>query len=86
VWFEIGEKNIFEYEQAGVKEYWIIDRGNEKMEVYYLSGQGKYERQKLEGEVLKSKVLPNFWLKVEWLWQEPLPNLTDVMRELRTKI
>jgi len=27
-------------------------------------------------------VLPDFWLLVEWLWQEPLPKTLDVLREL----
>lgn len=79
-------EKYFEYEAAGVKEYWVIDPGNEKMEIYCLNEQGKYERQKPENGVLKSKVLSNFWLKTEWLWQETLPNVVDLAKELKIKI
>jgi hypothetical protein len=34
-----------------------------------------------EGEYHAS-VLPGFLLRVEWLWQEPLPKTLDVLREL----
>lgn len=79
-------EKYFEYKQAGVKEYWMIDSGNEKMEVYYLGEQGKYERQKAVKGVLKSKVLLNFWLKVDWLWQETLPNVLETVMKLGTNI
>lgn len=32
--------------------------------------------------VYRSEVMPGFWLLVEWLWQEPLPKILDVLREL----
>lgn len=43
---------------------------------------GRY-RQVPVGEdgIFRSKVLPGFWIKVEWLWQEPRPALLDVARE-----
>jgi hypothetical protein len=52
-------------------------------EFYHLEG----ERYRLafagaEGEY-RSAVLPDFWLRVEWLWQQPLPPVLDVLRELR---
>ncbi len=76
----------FEYEQAGVKEYWIIDPNAEKMMIYCLNDLGKYESQKPEKKILHSKVLPSFWLKSEWLWQDPLPNVIEIARELQIKI
>ncbi len=76
----------FEYEKAGVKEYWIIDPNSEQMKIYCLNEQGKYESQKTEKEILKSKVLPGFWIKPEWLWQEPLPNVLIIAKELNIKI
>ena len=27
-------------------------------------------------------VLPGFWLRAEWLWENPLPYMLDVLREL----
>jgi hypothetical protein len=26
--------------------------------------------------------MPGFWLRVEWLWQEPLPPVEDVLLEI----
>jgi hypothetical protein len=31
---------------------------------------------------LAETVLPGFWLRVEWLWQESLPKTLDVVRKL----
>jgi len=28
-----------------------------------------------EGGIYRSRVLPGFWLRVEWLWQIPTPDL-----------
>ena len=56
-----------EYERAGIKEYWVIDPIYEKMNIYCLNEQGKYETQKIEQGILKSKVLSGFWIKPEWL-------------------
>jgi hypothetical protein len=28
------------------------------------------------------EAVPGFWLRVKWLWQEPLPKVLDVLREL----
>jgi len=79
-------EKYFEYEQAGVEEYWIIDPGNERMEIYCLNQQGKYEAQKAESGVFQSKILPGFWVKAEWFWQEPLPNVVTIARELQIKL
>jgi Uma2 family endonuclease len=75
-----------EYEKAGIKEYWVIDPIYEKMNIYCLNEHGKYEAQKAENKILESKVLRGFWIKPEWLWQEPLPNVISVAKELKIKI
>ena len=52
-------------------------------ECYQLGTDGRY-RLRFGGEAggYQSEVLPGFWLKVEWLWQEPLPPVLPVLREL----
>ncbi|MDZ7262028.1 MAG: Uma2 family endonuclease [candidate division KSB1 bacterium] len=77
---------FLEYEKAGVKEYWIIDPSNERMEIYCLNDQGEYERQQIKEGRLESKVLPGFWLRPQWLWQEPLPSVIAIARELKMRI
>ena len=73
----------FEYEKAKIREYWVIDPSNQRMEIYILNARGKFESQKKEKGVLTSNVLTKFWLKPEWLWQEPLPNVLKVAKELK---
>ena len=43
--------------------------------------QGKYRRVKPEGGFLASEVVPGFKIRPEWLWQEPLPSVVEVLRE-----
>lgn len=72
-----------EYEMAGVREYWLIDPQREEARLYHLGEKGWYEPVLLDAEgVYRSRVVPGFWLKVDWLWQEPLPKVLDVLREM----
>ena len=76
-----GEK-FYEYAQGGVPEYWLIDPQMEWAGFYHL----EKERYRVafsgkEGEY-HALTLPGFWLRVEWLWQEPLPAIEDVLLEV----
>ena len=71
----------YEYQEAGVKEYWVVDPSAKVMAVYWLE-QGHYERIKPEEGIYRSKAVPGFWLKPEWLWQDPLPKVLDIAREM----
>jgi Uma2 family endonuclease len=75
-------KKFYEYEQGGVPEYWLIDPQAHRAEFYRLE-RGVY-RMAFSGEegVYRSGVLPGFWLRVEWLWQEPLLAVEDVLLEV----
>ncbi|HID62136.1 MAG TPA: Uma2 family endonuclease, partial [Anaerolineae bacterium] len=71
-----------EYEAGHVPEYWLIDPIRERAEFYRL----EKERYELvfagrEGEY-RSEVIAGFWLRVEWLWQEPLPPVEDVLLDV----
>ncbi len=77
-----GDKFI-EYEAAGVCEYWLIDPDREQAEFYQLAETGRYRLASLDSEGrFHSAILPGFWLKVDWLWQEPLPKGLEVIRQL----
>ncbi|HID61877.1 MAG TPA: Uma2 family endonuclease [Anaerolineae bacterium] len=77
-----GDKFV-EYEAAGVLEYWLIDPLRRRAEFYRRDAEGYYAQVFGGGEGLyQSEVIPGFWLKVEWLWQEPLPKVLDVLREM----
>jgi Uma2 family endonuclease len=76
-----GEK-FYEYAQGGVPEYWLIDPQRQWAEFYRL--QGGHYLPVLSGGVgqAEATVLPGFWLRVEWLWQRPLPGVEDVLLEV----
>lgn len=75
----------YEYEEAGVPEYWLIDPLRERVEVYHLTVRGDYDRVSLgEPEVLRSNVLPGMKIPAAWLWQVPLPPLDEVFDAWRT--
>lgn len=76
-----GDK-FYEYEKAGVREYWIIDYERQKVEFYNLDKDGFFQMVFAdETNFFQSQVLPNLRLNVSWLWQEKLPNLLQVLKE-----
>jgi Uma2 family endonuclease len=75
-----GEK-FYEYEQAGVPEYWLVDPDRKKVELYRLGVDGTYEPAALgEPAALRAECLPGMWILTEWLWQEPLPRMNEVQK------
>jgi len=76
-----GDK-FYEYARGGAPEYWLIDPQMEWAEFYQLE-EGRYRLafSGKEGEY-HALVLPDFWLRVEWLWQEPLPSSTRTLAEI----
>lgn len=74
-----------DYARAGVREYWVIDRFNDRVECYALVRGGKYKGiAEVDGK-LASKVLPGFYLRTEWLLRRVLPSRRSVLRELGVK-
>lgn len=77
-----GEK-FYEYEQAGIPEYWLLDPQTHRSEFYQLDPAGVYQLITPDQEgIYRSAILSGFWLRVGWLWQQPLPRVLDVLREL----
>lgn len=76
-----GEK-FYEYEEGGVREYWLIDPQRKQAEFYQRGDSGFYQAISAdELGVYHSQVMPGLWIKVDWLWQEPLPQLLSVLKE-----
>ena len=76
-----GEK-FSEYEQGGVREYWVIDPERKQAMFYQLGADGTYRPVAPNAQgVYESAVLPGLWLKVDWLWRRPLPPVVDILRE-----
>lgn len=71
-----------EYEKAGVKEYWIIDYRRRTANFYNPDEDGKYKLRYLTAEGdFESRAVEGLWIKPEWLWQETLPDLMEILKE-----
>ena len=72
-----------EYEAAGIREYWLIDPDQRQAAFYHLGPDGRFAVLPIEASgVFRSTVISGFWLRVDWLWQYPLPQRRTVLRQL----
>jgi Uma2 family endonuclease len=76
-----GDK-FYEYQRAGIAEYWLIDPQTGRTEFYQLDSSGHYRPIAADNAgVYRSSVLMGFWLRLEWL-RPPLPDVEDVLLEV----
>jgi Uma2 family endonuclease len=75
-----GAKYV-EYEQGGVREYWLIDPKRRQAEFYHLGRDRIYHLIPFPDGVFRSVVLKDLWLEVAWLWQKPLPSTPDIWKK-----
>ena len=60
-----------EYENAGIREYWLIDPELKTADFYVLKS-GVYRPARIDAEGrFWSAILPGFWIEVNWLWDQP---------------
>jgi len=71
-----------EYQEAGVREYWVFDPQAEHVEWYRLGAQGHYEMISPREGALFSEALPGFFVRQDWLWREKLPDPITLVREM----
>jgi Uma2 family endonuclease len=84
-----GDK-FFEYQEAHIPEYWLIDPITRRAEFYQLDAQGAYALVAPDADgVYRLPTFPGFWLDVAWLWLDPLPPveraLLSIDREAYTR-
>jgi Uma2 family endonuclease len=76
-----GDK-FYEYEKGGVKEYWLIDPERKRAEFYRFGRDKQFHSIEVgTDDVFRSLVLKGLWLRVDWLWQRPMPKLMKVLKE-----
>lgn len=78
------DEKFYEYQQGGVREYWIIDPRPQRLraDFYVLDAHGRYQPVPIPDNRYQAAVLPNFWLDVEWLWADdpnPLAALAAIV-------
>lgn len=72
-----------EYREAGIPEYWLIDPQLEQADFYQLDNAGRYQAATLGSDgIFRSRAVAGFWLRVDWLWQDPLPETSQVLLEI----
>lgn len=64
---------FYEYEQAGVGEYWLVDPERKSAEFHVLMNGRFVARLPDDDGIFRSKAVPGFWLPVDWLWSPPDP-------------
>lgn len=75
------EKKRNLYEKFKFPEYWIIDEELQKVTLLRLGARGYKDVRPRKG-VLVSKILPGFWLRPEWTWQQPRRRKADVLADI----
>ncbi|MBC7097589.1 Uma2 family endonuclease [Candidatus Bipolaricaulota bacterium] len=75
---DLVEKPV-DYAAAGIPEYWVVDSEHKEIVVHRLSGE-EYEVKRVTAGEIESTSVPGFWLKVGWLFQEPLPPAGDCLK------
>lgn len=72
-----------EYQRAGILEYWVFDPRPDKERAYFyhLTPEGVYRPVPPDTDgYYQSVVLPGFRLRLDWLWQDPLPPLPGLVQ------
>jgi len=71
------------YEEAGVREYWLVNAVKRKAQFFRLGRDGRYHAVRLEKRrIFRSRVINGFWLDVEWLIADQLPEEADCLEAI----
>lgn len=83
---DYGEK-LEEYEKGGVGEYWLFDPQRRASFFYRQQESGGYLSILPDAEGnYRTPCLPKFFLHVPTLWQDELPNVMQIMEQVRAML
>ncbi|MBI4674905.1 MAG: Uma2 family endonuclease [Chloroflexi bacterium] len=77
---------FYEYEEAGVPEYLIVDSrpGKGRIDFYTLDEKGSYQPIVADAQGrYHSRVIKGFWFRQEWLFQDEMPDPLTALGEIR---
>lgn len=70
-----------DYRSIKVPEIWLIDQVKGQVRVLRRQGE-RYEEQVMRRGILRSEVIEGFWLKVDWIFKKPLPNVLETLQKI----
>jgi Uma2 family endonuclease len=73
-----------EYESGGVGEYWIIDPLGKQIEAFGRAGS-RLELLPHAVDQITSAIVPGWYIRPSWLWQEPPLDVRVALAELGVK-
>jgi Uma2 family endonuclease len=73
------DEKFREYAKAGVHEYWLINPMRRAAACFELKS-GRYKKLAIEDDVVRSRVVDGFFLRIDWLWNTP--PILEALREL----
>ncbi|MHA1652325.1 MAG: Uma2 family endonuclease [Candidatus Helarchaeota archaeon] len=68
--------------EKGVQEIWAIDPMLQELTVYSPNSPSKLYKK--EG-IIKSTILKDFWIKIEWLWSPETKDPIDCLNEILSR-
>lgn len=76
-----------EYEQIGVREFWLIDQPKQRIFVYDLSPEGNFVERQIQGGSLHSTTVEGLKIQLDWLWCKPeeFPSILSIVQEFLSK-
>jgi len=78
---DVGTKFV-QYEEHGVREYWILDPESLAHRFYRRHGNGEFVEFASGEETIASEVVPGFVLRRAWLDPSALPKVDIALREI----
>jgi Uma2 family endonuclease len=77
---------LMEYQDIGVREYWIIDPERQTAIFYVRNAEGRFVRGALTGTVYTTPLLPGLKVETALLWQSPLPDIAVTLEAVRAML
>jgi len=76
---------FYEYQSAGVQEYWLIDPrpGYDRVDFYVLDDKGRYRPIPVDADGrYRSTIMPGFWFEVAWVLVKEPPNVLHALAQI----